>query len=80
MIQVSNLEKAHGKQVLFDKVGFTINSGERIGLVGRNGHGKTTLFRMILGEEHLIPGSSAYPMIIQSVISPSTYTLRKKLC
>lgn len=61
MIQVSNLEKAHGKQVLFDKVGFTINSGERIGLVGRNGHGKTTLFRMILGEEHPDSGVISIP-------------------
>lgn len=61
MIQVSNLEKAHGKQVLFDKVGFTINSGERIGLVGRNGHGKTTLFRMILGEEHPDSGIISIP-------------------
>lgn len=61
MIQVSNLEKAHGKQILFDKVSFTINSGERIGLVGRNGHGKTTLFRMILGEEHPDSGVISIP-------------------
>ncbi len=51
MIQVSNLSKAYGTQVIFDDVGFTINAGERIGLVGRNGHGKTTLLRMITGEE-----------------------------
>ncbi len=51
MIQVSNLSKAYGTQVLFDDVGFTVNAGERIGLVGRNGHGKTTLLRMITGEE-----------------------------
>ena len=51
MIQVSNLSKSYGTQVIFDDVGFTINAGERIGLVGRNGHGKTTLLRMITGEE-----------------------------
>src|SRR5208337_2580051 len=51
MVQVSNLSKAYGQQVIFDEVSFTVNPGERIGLVGRNGHGKTTLFRMILGEE-----------------------------
>lgn len=61
MIQVSNLEKSYGKQVIFDNVGFTINSGERIGLVGRNGHGKTTLFRMILGEEHQDSGVISIP-------------------
>ena len=51
MIQVSNLSKAYGTQVIFDDIGFTVNAEERIGLVGRNGHGKTTLLRMITGEE-----------------------------
>jgi ATP-binding cassette subfamily F protein 3 len=51
MIQVSNLEKAYAGHIIFDNTGFTVNSGERVGLVGRNGHGKTTLLRMILGEE-----------------------------
>ena len=61
MIQVGNLTKAYGRQVIFDEVGFTINPGERIGLVGRNGHGKTTLFRMITGEEHPDSGTISIP-------------------
>ncbi|MDP1758946.1 MAG: ATP-binding cassette domain-containing protein, partial [Thermodesulfovibrionales bacterium] len=61
MIQVSNLEKSYGRQALFDKVGFTINPGERVGLVGRNGHGKTTLFRLILGQEHQDSGTISIP-------------------
>jgi ATP-binding cassette subfamily F protein 3 len=51
MIQVSNLSKAYGLQVLFDDVRFAVNSGERVGLVGRNGSGKTTILRIITGEE-----------------------------
>lgn len=51
MVQVSGLCKAYGDQVIFDNVGFTVNKGERVGLVGRNGYGKTTLFRMMLGDE-----------------------------
>ncbi len=51
MIQVSSLSKAYGMQVVFDEVSFAVNSGERIGLVGRNGSGKTTLLRIITGEE-----------------------------
>ena len=51
MIQVSNVSKAYGTQLIFDDIGFTVNAGERIGLVGRNGHGKTTLLRMITGRE-----------------------------
>ena len=50
MIQVSNLSKAYGTQIIFDNVGFMVNAGERIGLTGRNGSGKTTLLRMITGE------------------------------
>ncbi|MBI5055776.1 MAG: ATP-binding cassette domain-containing protein [Nitrospirae bacterium] len=61
MIQISNLEKSYGRQVLFDKIGFIINPGERVGLVGRNGHGKTTLFRLILGQEHQDSGTISIP-------------------
>jgi ATP-binding cassette subfamily F protein 3 len=50
VIQVSNLSKAYGTQIIFDDVGFTVSAGERIGLTGRNGSGKTTLLRMITGE------------------------------
>ena len=60
MLQVTNIEKSYGKQVLFDGVGFTVNPRER-GLVGRNGHGKSTLFRMILGEEHQDAGAITVP-------------------
>jgi ATP-binding cassette, subfamily F, member 3 len=51
MIQISGLSKSYGTQVIFDYIGFSVNAGERIGLIGRNGHGKTTLLRMITGEE-----------------------------
>ena len=61
MLQVTNIEKSYGKQVLFDGVGFTVNPRERLGLVGRNGHGKSTLFRMILGEEHQDSGTITVP-------------------
>jgi len=61
MIQVNNLDKGYGRQVIFDKAGFTLNPGERVGLVGRNGHGKTTLFKMILGQEHPDSGCISIP-------------------
>ena len=41
MIAVDNLTKSYGDRVLFDGVSFKINPKERVGLVGRNGHGKT---------------------------------------
>jgi ATP-binding cassette subfamily F protein 3 len=61
MIQVNGLSKSYGRQVLFHNIGFTVNAGERVGLVGRNGHGKTTLFRMITGEEHPDSGTITVP-------------------
>jgi ATP-binding cassette subfamily F protein 3 len=51
MIRAENICKSYGGRVLFDRVDFSLNSRERLGLVGRNGHGKTTLFRIIAGEE-----------------------------
>ena len=61
MLNVEGLKKSYGDLVLFDDVGFKINSGERVGLVGRNGHGKTTLFRMITGFETPDEGSIGIP-------------------
>ncbi len=62
MIQAYNLSKSYGRQMIFDEVAFTVNAGERIGLVGRNGHGKTTLFRMLISEEHPDSGSISIPV------------------
>jgi len=50
MIKLNNIKKSFGEQVLFEDLTFSVNRRERLGLVGRNGHGKTTLFRIILGE------------------------------
>jgi ATP-binding cassette subfamily F protein 3 len=85
MIQVSNLDKSYGQQVLFDKVSFLINPGERLGLVGRNGHGKTTLFRLILGQEHQDAGVISIPAgyrigHLSQHISFSEDTVLKEAC
>ena len=61
MIIVDNLSKSYGKQGLFDAISFKINRRERVGVVGRNGHGKTTLFRMITGEEEPDEGTITKP-------------------
>ena len=52
-ISVSSLVKSFelGKNIL-DGLSFTINTGERVGILGHNGCGKTTLFRILVGELH----------------------------
>ena len=61
MIRAEGLSKSFGGRVLFDRVDFTLNSRERLGLVGRNGHGKTTLFRIIAGKETPDDGAVIIP-------------------
>jgi len=58
VLQVSNLAKSFGDNLIFEKVSFTVNRGERVGLVGPNGCGKTTLLRIILGEIQPDSGSA----------------------
>ena len=48
---VSNLAKTYGIRTLFSDVGFELRRGEKAGLVGANGTGKTTLMRCLLGHE-----------------------------
>ena len=47
LITVNNLAKYYGSTKIFDQVTFDVNTSDRIGLVGRNGTGKTTLMRVI---------------------------------
>ena len=61
MLNIDDITKGFGDQILLDKAGFRINPGERVGLVGRNGHGKTTLLNMISGSDHPDEGTISYP-------------------
>jgi len=61
MLKINNLEKTYGGQTIFEDISFAMSQGERLGLVGRNGHGKSTLFRLILGEETPDSGKISFP-------------------
>ncbi|HEY7119363.1 MAG TPA: ABC-F family ATP-binding cassette domain-containing protein [Tepidisphaeraceae bacterium] len=56
---LTNIEKTFGQRVLFDKLNLNVYRGERIGLIGDNGAGKTSLFKALLGELPLDAGSAA---------------------
>ena len=57
MLQVSNIRKSFAGEVILDAISLTVNRGERVGLIGPNGCGKTTLLRIILGQEPPDSGS-----------------------
>jgi ATP-binding cassette subfamily F protein 3 len=61
MLQISNLEKQYGEQVLFDSATFTVAPGERVALFGRNGSGKSTLLKILAGEESADSGDVSTP-------------------
>lgn len=61
MLSIENIHKSYGGRVLFDGVSFTLNPREKIGLVGRNGNGKTTLLRILMGEEDVDSGTVTIP-------------------
>jgi len=61
MIHIHNLEKFFGHQTLFDEVNLTINAKEKIGLIGRNGTGKSTFLKILLGEEGAQSGEIKLP-------------------
>ncbi|MBR5561648.1 MAG: ABC-F family ATP-binding cassette domain-containing protein [Clostridia bacterium] len=50
VVSVQNLKVDFGGKVLFENVSFDVNPGEFVGLIGANGTGKTTLFKVITGE------------------------------
>jgi ATPase subunit of ABC transporter with duplicated ATPase domains len=61
MISVSNLEKSFGDRVLFQDAAFQLNPGERYGIVGANGCGKTTLLSILSGDADATRGSVSIP-------------------
>ncbi|MDH5761407.1 MAG: ABC-F family ATP-binding cassette domain-containing protein [Nitrospinota bacterium] len=56
MIYLQNLQKQFGPKILFDDISFHLRPKERVGLIGENGMGKTTLFRAIVNSEGLDSG------------------------
>ncbi|HEZ3392584.1 TPA: ATP-binding cassette domain-containing protein [Neisseria meningitidis] len=50
MIEIKNLTLQRGLKVLLDKANATVNPGQRVGLIGKNGTGKSSLFALIKGE------------------------------
>ena len=59
-MQVDGLTKSFGDLVLFRKISFGVAEGQRIGLIAKNGTGKTTLLNIIAGKEGYDEGSIVF--------------------
>ena len=57
VIKVEGLRKVFGDRLLFDNVSFTVPKGAIVGIIGANGMGKSTLFRLLMGDEQPDGGS-----------------------
>ncbi len=57
LLQIDNLSKAYDIKPLFNKMSLSVSSNQHIGVVGRNGAGKSTIFKIILGLETADSGS-----------------------
>jgi ATP-binding cassette, subfamily F, member 3 len=57
LASLSNVVKEHAGKAVLDGVSFEIKSGARLGLVGENGAGKSTIFRILVGEEKADKGT-----------------------
>ena len=61
MIRFSNLTLARGAKVLLEATDATLNPGDRVGLIGANGSGKSSLFALLRGELHADKGDAEFP-------------------
>ena len=57
MLHVNNLSLSFGGETLFDQLSFKLSKGDRIGLVGKNGAGKSTMLRVLNGDQGYNSGS-----------------------
>ena len=56
-IEINNIKKNYGLKNVLDGVSFEVKTGERISLIGENGSGKSTIFKIINGDENVDSGN-----------------------
>jgi ATP-binding cassette subfamily F protein 3 len=61
MITLQNVTLYQGTAMLLNEASFSIYQGQKLGVIGRNGCGKSTLFRLLMGDMHLDGGTLAMP-------------------
>lgn len=59
-ISLNDVQKYYGANLILENIGFELHSNDRMGIVGKNGCGKTTVFKMLTGEENYDKGSISF--------------------
>ena len=78
LINIEDLTKVYAERKLFDGASFSLQDGEKIGVIGINGTGKTTLLRMIMGEEETDEGTVTTANHVSYVICRSIRNSNRK--
>ena len=61
MLHLHSISKSYGTSPLFSDVSFTVGEKEKVGVMGRNGYGKSTFFRLLIGDELVDNGHIEIP-------------------
>jgi len=59
-LSINDITKYYGADKLFEHISFDVKTGERVGLIGPNGSGKTTIYRIIMGQEPYQEGTLSF--------------------
>ena len=59
-LQVEDLTKSYGDRILFDSISFGVNEGDKIGIIAKNGTGKSTLLKIIADKENVDDGKITF--------------------
>ena len=79
MISVQGLKVEFGSQVLFENISYVINKRDKVALVGKNGAGKTTMLRIICGEQQPTSGTVAHQADITIGYLPQQMVIKDEL-
>ena len=80
-LDVQNLTKSFGSQVLFNNISFSVSEGQKVGLVAKNGTGKSTLLSILTNNEGKDSGSIIYKNDLKMVIlSKALFLIMMKVC
>lgn len=78
LLEIKNISKSFGKQVVLDNLSFVVNEGQKIAFIGRNGAGKSTLINILTGKEEADAGDVQFMPITRVGVVNQHETLPSK--